>query len=63
MLAAGTGLDFYVTYQESCDHGKNKKLYDNYNYAISNVGLPSNEMKMDVSGHGKSYDLILLLHE
>jgi hypothetical protein len=32
-------------------------MYDNYNYAISNAGLPSNEMKLDVSGHGKSATL------
>ncbi|KAI5699509.1 hypothetical protein M8J75_003957 [Diaphorina citri] len=44
---------------DECDlNKKEKKMYDNYNYAISNAGLPSNEMKLDVSGHDSPADLL-----
>ncbi|XP_008487828.1 nose resistant to fluoxetine protein 6-like [Diaphorina citri] len=60
LLAAGTCLDLYLSRQDECDlNKKEKKMYDNYNYAISNAGLPSNEMKLDVSGHDSPAGTVL----
>uniref|UniRef100_A0A8D9EWU2 Nose resistant to fluoxetine protein 6 n=1 Tax=Cacopsylla melanoneura TaxID=428564 RepID=A0A8D9EWU2_9HEMI len=60
LLAAGTFLDIYLNYQDNLDlKGSKKRIFDSYNYSISKDGLPSNEMKLDVSSNDSSGGTVL----
>ncbi|KAL1455274.1 hypothetical protein WDU94_009379 [Cyamophila willieti] len=60
LLAAGTFLDIYLNYQDELDLGGSKKrIFDSYNYSISKEGLPSNDMKLDVSSNDSSGGTVL----